>query len=60
MIYFTITGSTLYMITITMLYSRDNITQKEIPLEKGDLVVASIQMTPQSKEEKDYNLKATT
>ena len=46
------------MITITMLYSRDNITQKEIPLEKGDLVVAPIQMTPQSKEGKNYNLKA--
>ena len=50
----------LYMVTITILYSRDNITQKEIPLEKGDLVVAPIQMTPQSKEEKNYNLKATT
>lgn len=46
------------MITITILYSRDNITQKEIPLEKGDLVVAPIQMTPQSKEGKKYNLKA--
>ena len=48
------------MMTITILYSRDNITQKEIPLEKEDLVVAPIQMTPQSKEEKNYNLKATT
>ena len=46
------------MITITILYSRDNITQKEIPLEKGDLVVAPIRMTPQSKEGKKYNLKA--
>ena len=46
------------MITITILYSRDNITQKEIPLEKGDLVVAPIKMTPQRKEEKNYNLKA--
>ena len=41
------------MIRITILYSRDNITQKEIPLEKGDLVVASIQMIPQSEEEKN-------
>ena len=41
------------MIRITILYSRDNITQKEIPLEKGDLVVVSIQMIPQSEEEKN-------